>query len=66
MKKHDLCVGAGVSVHCFENYAVLQRPLQPLLKVLEHLDWASFGLTVQAGSPPYLYDAEGSGRPLSS
>ena len=63
-KKHDICVGAGVSVHCFENYAVLQRPLQPLLKALERLDWASFGLTVQAGFPPYLHEEDGSRRLL--
>jgi hypothetical protein len=54
MKKNDACVGAGVTVHCFENYAVLQRPLQPLLKALERLDWASFGLTAQAGFPSHL------------
>ena len=57
-------MGAGVSVHCFENYAALQRPLQPLLKALERLDWASFGLIVQAGFPPYLHEEAGSGRLL--
>lgn len=39
---------AGLSVSLFENYAVLQRPVQPLLKALERVDWASFGLTTQA------------------
>ena len=36
-------------MYCFEKYAVMQRPLEPLLKALERLDWASFGLIVQAG-----------------
>ncbi|CAL5224783.1 g7526 [Coccomyxa viridis] len=35
----------GVAISVFQNYAVLQRPLQPLLKALERVDWASFGLS---------------------
>ncbi len=42
------CMPAGVAISVFQNYAVLQRPLQPLLKALERVDWASFGLSVQA------------------
>ena len=60
------CHHAGlVGVHCFEMYAVMQRPMQPLLKALESLDWASFGLSVQASfcnhldwsrMPPHMGD----------
>ena len=43
------CLSAGsIRVYCFEKYAVMQRPLETLLKALERLDWGSFGLSVQA------------------
>ena len=41
---------AGLSVSIFENYATLQRSLQPFFRVLERVDWGSFGLAVQASS----------------
>ena len=44
-------------MYCFEKYAVMQRPLEPLLKALERLDWASFGLSVQASLCSHLIRA---------
>ncbi|CAK0787868.1 hypothetical protein CVIRNUC_011090 [Coccomyxa viridis] len=46
-KPQDSPTGA-IRVYCFEKYAVMLRPLETLLKALERLDWASFGLSVQA------------------
>ena len=49
------CLSAGsIGVYCFEKYAVMQRPLDPLLKALKRLDWPSFGLNIQANSRSYL------------
>ena len=61
IRKIATCMSAGLAVSVFENYAVLQRPLQPLLKALERVDWASFGLAVQASaSPPCWCSSPGS------
>ena len=49
------CLSAGlIRVYFFEKYAVMQRPLGTLLKALERLDWASFGLSVQASFCSHL------------
>ena len=49
------CLSTGaIRVYCFEKYAVMLRPLETLLKALERLDWASFGLSVQASFCSHL------------